>query len=334
MPILPKPSQSVRVVSRLRGEPLAKARKEARENAVSALKEACFTVPALIGVLVVYDHRRDLFDNDLLTFVRIVTVVLLVVLGYAVAREIGRILAPFLVGRLDQATAGTIGFLIRLVGVIAVLVLALRFSGIPARTLAVGGAFTAVVVGLAAQQTLGNLFAGMVLISARPFRVGERVRMQAGALAGTIEGTVAQLGLLYVVLRAGDELISVPNNLVIGAAITPLREPDAVDFRARLRPGVRPSDVQRLLSEEVTIATRTPPHIDLEEVDDDDTIVRVRATPVDPDEGWRLADEVLATVARLTRDELTVEHVVGQRDVEDDEDPAPRVRRRASAFSD
>jgi len=36
----------------------------------------------------------------------------------------------------------------------------------------VSGAIFAVVVGLAAQQTLGNLIAGVVLISARPFRTG------------------------------------------------------------------------------------------------------------------------------------------------------------------
>ena len=40
------------------------------------------------------------------------------------------------------------------------------------------------IIGLAAQQTLGNLIAGMVLLSARPFRVGERVRLQAGGIAG------------------------------------------------------------------------------------------------------------------------------------------------------
>ena len=62
--------------------------------------------------------------------------------------------------------------------------------------LAVGGAFTAVIVGLAAQQTLGNLFAGIVLLSARPFRVGDRVRLQGGGLAGEIEGIVSSLGLL------------------------------------------------------------------------------------------------------------------------------------------
>ena len=58
-------------------------------------------------------------------------------------------------------------------------------------SLAVGGAFTAVVFGLAAQQTLGNLIAGMVLLSARPFRVGELVRLQAGPLAGRTEGALS-----------------------------------------------------------------------------------------------------------------------------------------------
>ena len=34
----------------------------------------------------------------------------------------------------------------------------------------------AVIFGLSAQQMLGNVIAGMVLLSARPFRVGERIR--------------------------------------------------------------------------------------------------------------------------------------------------------------
>jgi small conductance mechanosensitive channel len=37
---------------------------------------------------------------------------------------------------------------------------ALRVAGMAPSTLAVGGAFTAVIVGLAAQQTLGNLVGG------------------------------------------------------------------------------------------------------------------------------------------------------------------------------
>ncbi|HMG25835.1 MAG TPA: mechanosensitive ion channel family protein [Acidimicrobiia bacterium] len=62
---------------------------------------------------------------------------------------------------------------------------------------------TAIVVGLAAQQTFGNLFAGVVLLSARPFRVGDRIRLQAGALGGVVEGIVIDSGLLYTSLGRG-----------------------------------------------------------------------------------------------------------------------------------
>ena len=88
---------------------------------------------------------------------------------------------------------------------------AFAVGGISLQALAVGGGFTAVVFGLAAQQTLGNLFAGMVLLSARPFRLGERVRLQAGALAGSLEGVVSSLGLLYTTLSRGEERIMIPN---------------------------------------------------------------------------------------------------------------------------
>ena len=108
----------------------------------------------------------------------------LVVLGWALARDIGRAAAPTFFRRMDPATAGTVGFLIRFLTLLITGLAALRIAGLKPQTLALGGAFTAVVLGLAAQQTLGNLIAGMVLFSARPFRVGERVRLQAGPLAG------------------------------------------------------------------------------------------------------------------------------------------------------
>ena len=132
--------------------------------------------------------------------------IVLVILGWAIARDVGRSLGPPLFRRLDPATAGTVGFLIRLVTIVVALLVALRVAGIEPRTLALGGAFTAVIFGLAAQQTLGNLIAGTVLLSARPFRVGDRVRLQGGPLAGQIEGTVSSLGLLYTTLRAGRGL--------------------------------------------------------------------------------------------------------------------------------
>jgi small-conductance mechanosensitive channel len=232
------------------------------------------------------------------TPVRVGAAIVMVVLGWALARDLGRSTAPALFRRMDPATAGTIGFLIRLVFLTASALFALRAAGLKPETLAVGGAITAVVFGLAAQQTLGNLIAGMVLISARPFKVGDRVRLQAGGLAGQVEGVVSSLGLLYTTFAQGQDSIMVPNNVVLTAAVVPLREPASVDLRARLRPDVKPSDLQALLEDSVQTPVRSEPHISLEEVDRDEVIVRIAATPVADSDGPRLADEVLAARAR------------------------------------
>ena len=283
-------------------------------------------VPFAAAILLAYSHREDLFPG-FGTPVRIATVVALLAIGWALARSVGRLLGPALFRRMDPGTAGTVGFLVRLVTMIVALMIALRIAGVRPRELAVGGAFTAVVVGLAAQQTLGNLFAGTVLLSARPFRVGERVRLQGGGLAGTVEGTVSSLGLLYTVLSQGEEEIMVPNNVVLNVAIVPLREPDAVDMRARLRPGVTPADIQSLLEERIDVPMRDRPRIVLEELDDEEVVVRIQATPVSAEDGPHLATEVLAAVAAETRRSDSPDARAARDDDDDDRDDDDGVAR-------
>ena len=270
------------------------------QKARRAKRELLVVVPLLGITLYFYLRREAVFGVD--TPVRVGAAVVMVVLGWALARDLGRFTAPALFRRMDPATAGTVGFLIRLVFLTAAALFALRAAGLKPETLAVGGAITAVVFGLAAQQTLGNLIAGMVLISARPFKVGDRVRLQAGGLAGQIEGVVASLGLLYTTFAQGQDSIMVPNNVVLTAAVVPLREPASIDLRARLRPDVKPSDLQALLQEAVGTPVRSEPHIALEEVDADEVVVRIAATPLSDADGPRLADEVLAAIGAVTRD--------------------------------
>ena len=186
-----------------------------RETVGRARRQAVLLSLVLAGVLVAYADREQFFGRGLDTPVRIATVLALVVLGWALARDIGRAAAPTFFRRMDPATAGTVGFVIRFLTLSITGLAALRIAGLKPQTLAVGGAFTAVVLGLAAQQTLGNLIAGMVLLSARPFRVGERVRLQAGPLAGRTEGVVSSLGLLYTTLARGEDRIMVPNSVVL-----------------------------------------------------------------------------------------------------------------------
>jgi small conductance mechanosensitive channel len=276
--------------------------------------EACVLVVLFVGVVVLYDNRFSLLgtpgphgraatslEPGLETPIRVATVVALMILGWAIARDVGRGLGPPLFRRLDPATAGTVGFLIRLTTIALAFLVALRVAGIEARTLLVGGAFTAVILGLAAQQTLGNVIAGTVLLSARPFRVGDRVRLQGGPLAGQIEGTVSSLGLLYTTFATGDDSIMVPNSVVLNVAVLPIREPEAVNLRARLRAGMTPSDLQEILERSLKTPLRDAPRITLEELDGEEVVVRILATPRVATEGRHLASELLSVVSSQTR---------------------------------
>jgi small conductance mechanosensitive channel len=273
------------------------ARQLSRKAVRRARIESLVLLPMLGAILAAYGDRRQLFPAGWDTAVRLVTAFAFASLGWQLARDIGRALGPTLLRRLDRGTAGAVGFLIRLVTMGVVAAIALRVAGLRPSTLELGGAATAVVFGLAAQQTLGNVIAGTVLLNARTFRVGERVRLQGGGLAGSVEGIVASLGLMYTTLASGADTILVPNAVVLSVAVIPLREPAAVDLRARLRPGSTPVEIEQLLRESLETALRGPPRITLEEVDGDEVVVRIAATPLDPADGARLASEVLESIA-------------------------------------
>jgi small conductance mechanosensitive channel len=249
----------------------------------------------LAAVLVVYYRRQELLPGYG-PWVRAATVMILIIVGSAGSHWLVRWLSPRLFRRVDPATAGTLGFLIRLFAMAAVVVLALRIAGVTAATLAVGGAFTAIVLGLAAQQTLGSLFAGIVLQSTRPFRVGERVRLVGGALAGSLEGTVSSLGLFYATLVQGADRLQVPNSVLISLVVVPLREPPKVDLRARFSHEASPRRIEEQLLAAIRVPTRYPPNVSLEEVDEEGVVLRVSATPLRPDDGSQLAEEVLAAL--------------------------------------
>lgn len=279
----------------IRRIPAAVRRVHAARSARRARRQLLLLVPVLAGIIVVYRLRVALFGAD--QPVRIAAAVALAIVGWAIARRLGRALQPRLTTRLNPGAAGVSGFLIRLATLVLTALVALRFAGIELGTIALGASFTAVVIGLAAQQTFGNLLAGVVLLSARPFQVGDRVRFAGFGM--DVEGTVVSHGLLYVTCSDGADLVLVPNNTALTMSVRPIREPASVDMRARLPADVDPEAAQRRIAEAVSVPTRGAPDVALEEFDGDDVVVRIRATPSDRRQGGTLAREVLGAVAGI-----------------------------------
>ena len=252
-------------------------------------------VPLLAIVVTAYVWRRELFGVD--RPVRVATAGALVILGWALARNLGRMLQPRLAQRIDPGAAGVVGFMVRLVALVAIVLVSLRLAGLRPETLALGASFTAVIVGLAAQQTVGNVLAGVVLLSARPFQIGDRVRFNGYGM--DVEGNVAGHGLLYLSLTDGDDLVQVPNSTALAMSNRPMREPAAVDMLARLPLGLDPELIQERLTDAISVRTKGPPRVALEELDDDAIVVRIQAKPADDRQGGRLAGEVLAAVTSM-----------------------------------
>lgn len=127
---------------------------------------------------------------------------------------------------LERFIGAAYGAIVRYVmilgGIIVVLLTTLSMLGFRVAQLVVGGAVTGVLITIAAQQSLSNLFAGVMLQFAHPFRVGDRVQIRSGALSGTIEGTVSEFSITYVRLETDDGRVFVPNSQVLAAAVSPV----------------------------------------------------------------------------------------------------------------
>ncbi len=261
-----------------------------------ARRELLLLAPLLVAIALAYVFRKELFGTD--EPVRLASAGALILIGWAFARSLGHALEPQLVRRLDPGSAGVVGFLVRFLALVTIVLVSLRIAGVDFGAVAVGASVTAVIIGLAAQQTVGNILAGFVLISTHPFQVGDRVRFSGFGM--DVEGTVAAHGLLHLTLTDGEDTVKIPNNTALTMSIRPLREPAAVDMRARLPLGIDPEEIERRVSGAITVPTKDVPHVALEEFDGDQIVVRIKATPADHRQGGRLAGEILDAVTALS----------------------------------
>jgi small-conductance mechanosensitive channel len=86
------------------------------------------------------------------------------------------------VARAGDVAASPLRLMVLLGGYLIAAISVCDLVGLQLTQLLVGGAITGIIIGLAAQPVLGNLFAGLVLLFARPYLPGQRVRVMSGAI--------------------------------------------------------------------------------------------------------------------------------------------------------
>lgn len=98
--------------------------------------------------------------------------------------------------------------------------------------LATSAAFS-IILGLALQDTLGNLFAGISLQIDKNFEIGDWLEVVNGIQRGT--GQVKEISWRSVVLVGfSDELITIPNRIMAQAQISNFSPPDQPIVRSQL----------------------------------------------------------------------------------------------------
>jgi small conductance mechanosensitive channel len=89
-------------------------------------------------------------------------------------------------------------------------------TGILASTAVIG-----LIVGFAAQHTIGNLVAGIQIAVSQPFRIGDRISY------GDAEGRVTDITLSYTYIDPGDgSSVVVPNQLLLEGIVHNHSTPD------------------------------------------------------------------------------------------------------------
>ena len=163
-------------------------------------------------------------EHDMLSFLKpdtllgaLVYLVLFLLVALIVSRTLRSVVHAAMTrkGHIDRTTInfmqqfGTALIWVIMLILYAHLIPVLRSMG---TALLAGASIASVVIGLAAQSTLGNLVAGISITIYRPFRLGDTI--QVASPTGTEIGSVENISLGYTTLRTADgRYVVVPNAL-------------------------------------------------------------------------------------------------------------------------
>jgi len=155
----------------------------------------------------------DLFGVDLYL---IIEVIIIALVALSLERIFTRYLSRFAKrAKLERGASNNLVLTFRILILIGAVLAVSRVGGLQAEWLVSISAIGGAALGFASQKTLGNFIAGLFLLAARPFRVGDYVRI------GTVEGIVQEVTINYTkVLTISNNTVSISNLQILDRDIT------------------------------------------------------------------------------------------------------------------
>lgn len=126
-----------------------------------------------------------------------------------------------IVHRVGVRRAATVRFFLRVAGYLIIMLGLLTILHIPIAKILVGSALIGIILSVAAQQSLANFFASVVIILDRPFVVGQEITIVSGGLGGEYDGIVIDINFSHTMLKLADgSIVRLPNApLLSGSAV-------------------------------------------------------------------------------------------------------------------
>jgi small-conductance mechanosensitive channel len=143
-----------------------------------------------------------------------VYIIVLLALGWMIVNAVAAMFYVMIKPRYGASTAAAIRSMVRILGLGALLAgIAGGVAG-GAAGVALGG-FIGLVIGFATQQVLGQAVAGLFILLARPFKIGDLVDV-----AGESEVRVRDISTLFTIVQRKDGFeVLVPSSMIIGQKI-------------------------------------------------------------------------------------------------------------------
>ncbi|ADX83828.1 mechanosensitive ion channel family protein [Saccharolobus islandicus] len=189
---------------------------------------------AIGGGIFVLSSVFKIIPSDYLLYIYagiwfIVAVIVSYFIGSLIRNRLGNVIG--------YDNASSVSFVVRLIGYIIAFIGFFVLVRVSLGAALAAGGFAGLVLGLASQDVLSNIFGGIMLVISRPYKVGDRVTIstwQYGLIAPTYPpkffsndflipgytGTVTDISLLYTTIFTDEQVpVKIPNSIMIQAAI-------------------------------------------------------------------------------------------------------------------
>ncbi|BDR91418.1 mechanosensitive ion channel family protein [Vulcanisaeta souniana] len=194
---------------------------------------------AIIGVLIYVLYISVInyllpssWRNTLLTYDSVVRSVIIVFIGTILVWDTGRRIGDY-ISKYDNVRGTVLKFILDTVVIVAVLIaLAVTFEKFGLSVAAFSGTAVGIILGLAAQQTLSNVIAGIVIIITNRYKPGDRVTIvnwrygiiramyPHEGLPNGFTGVIRNISLMFTeVISDGGWVYTVPNYVMLDALI-------------------------------------------------------------------------------------------------------------------